>query len=377
MFDSDQRGLTPPHRIELKARYAVLSYVRRSQSRLIPTDAIARPMNNEGKTLAEAGELEFIRHIRPLMPGEGGDIIRSIGDDCFVARSFGHDYMIATTDTFVDEIHFTRRFFTWRQAGARCMTASVSDIAAMSGVPLYSFLSLSMPPGMDFGDATELFAGLAETGAEYGAPVVGGETTSTPGPLTITVTVIGKAEPDRVTFRVGAKPGDGIYVTGRLGDAMAGLLAFQAGDEGYDALKESFIRPEAKIACSRRLTEYFDISAMIDLSDGLASDIAHICEESACGAEIQADALPLSKPFRELTRQHGKDPVGFALVSGEDYGLLFTSRDPNLSTEPPVSGESATRIGEITGHPGKMLLIRADGAMEPIRSRGYEHFKAK
>ncbi|MHB9029387.1 MAG: thiamine-phosphate kinase [Candidatus Latescibacterota bacterium] len=275
-------------------------------------------MDKKLKTLAEAGELEFIRRIRPFMPGEGGDIIRSVGDDCFVARSFGPDYMVVTTDAFVDEIHFTRRFFTWRQVGARCMTASVSDIAAMSGIPVYAVLSLSMPPGMLLDDAVELFTGLAETGRAYGAPIVGGETTSTSGPLTLTVTVIGKAEPDRVVTRAGAKPGDGVYVTGYLGDAMAGLLAFKTGEADFDTLKDKFIRPEAKVEFSRRLTEHFRISAMIDLSDGLASDLGHICEESGCGAEVRANALPLSEPLRALLRQQGSDPVGFALASGEE-----------------------------------------------------------
>jgi thiamine-monophosphate kinase len=344
-------------------------------------------MEENKKTLAEAGELAFIRRIRLLMPKAGGNIVRSVGDDCFVARSFGPDYMAVTTDTFVDEVHFTRRFFTWRQVGVRCMTASVSDIAAMSGLPEYSVLSLSMPPEMLLGDAVDLFTGLAETGTAYGAPIVGGETTSTPGPLTITVTVIGRTEPDRMVTRSGGRPGDSVYVTGHLGDAMAGLLAFQAGEAGFEYLRERFVRPEAKIGFSRRLTGQFHISAMIDLSDGLASDLGHICEESACGAEVRADALPLSQPFRDLLRQQGKDPVGFAITSGEDYGILFTSGDPALSGAVSavggmgsadalhIGGELVTRIGTLTDRPGEMLLVRGDGAVEPIHSKGYEHFK--
>lgn len=333
-------------------------------------------VSKDRRTLAEAGELEFIRRIRPLMPPEGGDIIRSVGDDCFVARSFGPDFfMVVTTDTFVDEIHFTRRFSSWRDVGARCMTASVSDIAAMSGLPAYSALSLSMPPSMLLDDAVELFTGLAETGAAYGAPITGGETTSTTGPLTLTVTVIGRAEPDRVITRTGAKPGDGVFVTGRLGEAMAGLLAFQAEDAGFEDLKRRFIRPEAKVALSRELTGRFHITAMIDLSDGLASDLGHICEESRCGAEVRASALSRSASFLELMKRHGKDPVGFALTAGEDYGLLFTSADPAFRDIREILGEPVTRIGTITARSGSMLLLRESGSVEPILSKGYEHFK--
>ncbi len=332
-------------------------------------------MNPCNQTLAQAGELEFIRRIRPLMPKEGGDIVRSVGDDCFAARSFGRDFMLMTTDTFVDEIHFTRKYFTWRQTGSRCMAASVSDIAAMSGIPVYSVLSLSMPPDMLLDDAVELFTGLAETGTAYGAPITGGETTSTTGPLTLTVTVIGKVEPDRMVTRSGAKPEEGIFVAGHLGNAMAGLWAFQSGEDDFDILKKSFLRPEAKVALSRYLTGHFQISAMIDLSDGLASDLGHICEESGCGAKVYADALPLSKPCREFLRRQGRDPYGFAIISGEDYGLLFTSGDPGFSRENTIMGETITRIGTITGRREEMLLVHGDGVIEAIRSKGYEHFR--
>ena len=310
------------------------------------------------------------------MPKEGGDIVRSIGDDCLVVQSFGADRMLLTTDTFVDTIHFTRDFFTWREVGERCMAASVSDIAAMSGIPVYSLLSLSMPGNMLLDDAVELFTGLAEKAESYGCPITGGETTSTRGPLTLTVTVIGRAEPDRAVMRSGAKPGDSVYVAGNLGDAMAGLLAFQEKQQGFEALKRSFIQPEARVVLSRALTGRFRISAMIDLSDGLASDLGHICEESGVGAEVWAGALPLSPPFHELMNLYGKDYAGFAVTSGEDYGLLFASGDPGLSAHQVISDQTITRIGIITDIPGRMILLRENGAAEHITSKGYEHFKS-
>ena len=168
-----------------------------------------------------------------------------------------------------------------------------------------------------------------------------------------------------------------MYVTCNLGDAMAGLSAFRKGEPGYERLKRSFIHPEAQVALSRVLTERFRVSAMIDLSDGLASDLGHICEESGCGASVNEQALPLSQEFRDLMERECDDPAGFAIPAGEDYGLLFTSPDHELFTVREVLGRPISRIGTITGDVGVMVRVRPDGAAEPISLKGYEHFKRK
>lgn len=333
-------------------------------------------MSNEHIALADAGELAFIRRIRELMPGEGGALVRSVGDDCLVTETPAGGRMLFTIDTFVDGVHFVLDYFTWHEVGVRCMEAAVSDIAAMSGIPLYTLVSLSMQRMMHFGDAVSLFRGLAETADSHGCPVAGGETTSTPGPATVTVTVIGRVEPERAVMRSGARPGDAVYVTGHLGDAMAGLSAFRKGEPGYERLKRSFIHPEAQVALSRALTERFRVNAMIDLSDGLASDLGHICEESGCGAEVDERALPLSQEFLDLMVRECDDPAGFAITAGEDYGLLFTSPDTRLLTVQELLGRPVSRIGTITGDAGVMMRIRPDGAAEPINVKGYEHFRS-
>ncbi len=332
-------------------------------------------MPTNGPTLAEAGELAFIGRIRNLMPGDGGDIVRSIGDDCLVTREHGGGRLLFTVDTFVDEVHFTRSHMTWEEIGARCMAASVSDIAAMSGVPAHTLLSLSMPRTLHLDDAVSLFRGLAATAESYGCPIAGGETTSTPGPLTVTVTVVGRAEPERIVLRSGARDGDAIYVTGFLGDAMAGLEALRRGEAGYERLKRAFVRPDAKVAVARELTARFSLGAMIDLSDGLATDLGHICEESGRGAEVEETALPLSAEFRNFMGYIGRDPVEFALSGGEDYGILFTSSDTGLDDVREILGETVTRIGTVTGRPGVLARKRPDGAAVPLTLRGYEHFR--
>ncbi len=332
-------------------------------------------MPEKSQTLAEAGELAFITRIRAFMPGEGGDIVRSIGDDCLVTLEPGDGRLLFTVDTFVDEVHFTRSFMTWEEIGARCMAASVSDIAAMSGVPVHTLVALSMPRILPLEDAVSLFRGLATTAESYGCPIAGGETTSTPGPLTVTVTVVGRAEPGRVVLRSSARCGDSIYVTGCLGDAMAGLDAFKRWEAGYEGLKEAYLRPDAKVAVSRELTARFKITAMIDLSDGLATDLGHICEESGLGAMIEDALLPMSGQFMDYIGSTGRDPVEFALSGGEEYGLLFTSSDPELRGVHEVLDEPVTLIGAMTADAGILTRMSPCGATAPITLKGYEHFK--
>jgi len=333
-------------------------------------------MSKKEKTLADAGEFEFIKHIRNMMPKNGGDIIRSVGDDCLVTESFENDLLLITTDTFVEGVHFKLEYFTFHQIGNRCMAASVSDIAAMSGYPVYSLISLSMPHGIIFDDAVELFSGLQNTAKRYNCPIAGGETTSTTGPVTITVTVIGKANRDRVVLRSGAVNGDSIYVTGFIGDAMAGLMALERKEKKFDNLKNKFLFPEALITLSRALTEAYHITSMIDISDGLSTDIGNICFESCCGAEIYEELLPMSNDLRRITKKFGIDTTDFALSSGEDFELLFTSDDKTLSEKFQLMNHNITRIGTIVEDSHDIRLNRKNRKAETVISKGYEHFKS-
>ena len=325
------------------------------------------------RTLAEAGEYVFIERIRGMMPPESGDILRSVGDDCLVVKPPRRS-LLMTVDTFVDGVHFDPAFATPHQIGARCMTASVSDIAAMAGFPLYTLVSLSLPPTMLLDDAVALFSGLQETAEYYECPICGGETTSTPGPATITVTVIGKAAAVKPVYRSGAREGDGIYVTGAVGDAMGGLRALQRGIEGYGNLKEKFLSPAARVTLARSLNEIYKITAMIDLSDGLATDLGHICDESGVGAEIDESRLQVSHSLRALCRAQNIPATDFALGAGEDFELLFTASDRSLGESFRFMTTNITRVGRITGPNEGVTIRRTGGAIEPVGMKGYEHF---
>lgn len=350
------------------------------ENRLTPLSetGIFISMSTQSKTLAEAGEYTFIEHIRRNMPPEGGGIIRSIGDDCMITEPSGADEVVLhTIDTFVEDVHFKRSFAPFDSIGRRCMSASVSDIAAMAGIPVYSLVSLSMPADLAFDDAIALFTGLQETANRYGCPITGGETTSTPGPVTITVTVIGRAAKGTAVTRQGARPGDSLYVSGCLGDAMAGLAVCEKGMKGYDRLRLKFLEPDARVALARMLAERFTPTAMIDLSDGLATDIGNICRESGCGARIESQSLPFSDAYRAFAESQGIDPVMFALQSGEDFELLFTVDETvgkPLPDSAAIEGVTITRIGRITGRADGIKLSLPDGSVETVSGKGYEHF---
>ena len=331
-------------------------------------------MNEKRVMLSEAGERAFINLIRSCMPQDGGQTVRSAGDDCLVIETPPYPLSMTTTDTFVDSVHFTPAYSTYYDIGCRCMAASISDIAAMAGTPGYTVVSLSMPSDMFLDDAISLFKGLAETADGYGCPILGGETTATPGPLTVTVTVTGYGDRGGIILRNGAHPGDAIYVTGMIGDAMAGLRAFQDGLNGYDRLKQMFLRPTAQVDTARELAGMYNITAMIDLSDGIDTDLGHICEESHTGALIDIGALPLSSELQLLADELDFDAAEFALMSGEDFGLLITSDDKRLDGINHINDMRITRIGMITT-PGDGIRLRfTDGSITPLTGKGYEHF---
>ena len=333
-------------------------------------------MDQQNITLGDAGELEFINAIKALIPKEGGNILRSAGDDCCVVRSFGNENIITTIDTFVEGVHFTTDYSTWEQIGQRAMAASVSDIAAMGGTPVFSVVSLSMPKTIALDDAVNLFGGLQKTATLYGCPIIGGETTSTPGMLTITVTVTGKAGEHGCILRSGAKAGDSIYLTGTIGDSMAGLMALENKEAGFEEMKRKFLLPEALIDLSKNLCAQYQINSMIDISDGLSTDINHICTESGCGAVIFEEMLPMSDEFIIFSKKNGLEKTDFAISSGEEFELLFTSSDKTMPDTFSLAGRKVTKIGEIPDIKDGVTILYKNNERKPLSKKGYEHFKA-
>jgi thiamine-monophosphate kinase len=295
-------------------------------------------------------------------------VIAGIGDDCAVLRMPpGHEALI-TTDFTLEGIHFRRAWHSPQVVGHRCLTRGLSDIAAMGGEPIAAFLSLALPADLPQKWVDGFFAGFLSLAREYGVALAGGDTAESPDGILADVIVLGSAPRGKAIRRSGAHPGDRIYVTGELGGSAATLDLLFSGRKLRPADFPRHFRPLPRIEIGRVLRLKALASAMIDTSDGLSTDLAHICEESGVGAEIDTDRLPLA----EIGRPARPVNPNFALHGGEDYELLFTARK-NKRIPRSVGGIRITEIGEIR-RLQKIHLIK-DGRRSILKPLGWQHFK--
>jgi thiamine-monophosphate kinase len=311
-------------------------------------------------------EKKLIRQIRRSARG-GKSVVTGIGDDCAVLRvPPGHELLV-TTDFTIESVHFRRDWHPPELVGRRCLTRGLSDIAAMGGDPLAAFLSLAVASDVPQKWVNRFLKGLLDLAEEFKVPVAGGDTAQSAGGIQADIVVVGSVPKGKAVLRSRAKAGDQIYVTGELGGSAA-ALAWLAESKPVGARYSRYIRPRplARVAVGQWLRRRGVASAMIDVSDGLSTDLEHICEESHVGAEIEAEALPRAQASL------GKKRVALelALHGGDDYELLFTSA---AAVPPVVAGVRVTRIGRTTKSAG-MRLIGADGKVRPLKAGGWEHF---
>jgi len=317
---------------------------------------------------------------REFGPAPDG-VILGIGDDCAVLAGNGPDYLLWTMDTLVEGVHFDLAYTSLAQLGWKSLTVNLSDIAAMGGDPGPALLSLGWPPDRDRSLALEFAAGLAEAAREYGVAVIGGDTVASPGGLIVTVTLTGRVPADQMLRRAGAGIGDLIFVTGPLGEAAAGLKILRQGlelpQELQEALTEAQLRPRPLIRAGRVLAQEGLATALIDTSDGIATDLYHICRASGVGARIPAAAVPVSPRVTAAAPHLGCDPLDLALFGGEDYLLLFTAK-PAVAKRLP---ESFSRAGLTAPHPlgrivtGDRVVLATSAGEVDISGQGYDHFR--
>ncbi len=280
-----------------------------------------------------------------------------------------------TTDLSLEGVHFRREWHPPEVVGHRCLTRGLSDIAAMGGHPIAAFLSLALPPDLPQRWVDRFLAGLLRLADELQVGLAGGDVSQSPGGILADIVVVGSVPKSKSIRRSGAKPGDRIYVTGELGGSAAALELLLAGHKSGRKLRPAdfpqHFHPQPRTAMGEVLREKRLASAMIDISDGLSTDLAHICEESGVGAEIRAEAIPLAavgKPAREVDLQS-------ALHGGEDYELLFTApRSKRIPSR--IAGAPITQIGHITRGKHIILMIENSRGSE-LRSQGWEHFKSR
>ena len=342
----------------------------------------------DGLTVADLGERALIARIAAALPAPDAAVTVGIGDDAAVVEPERGTLTAITTDTVVDGVHVDRRFTPPDAIGHRALAASLSDLAAMGAVPRHALLSLGLPDAFPVADLDALAGGVAALAARHGTSVVGGNVTRSTGPLFVEVTALGSVKRRRVLLRSAARPGDGLYLSGRIGGAGAGLALLQsaaggaadAGGDGPDAELEScrqrYLRPEPRVRLGRLLGRTRTARACVDLSDGLADALRQLAAASGAGAIVEAAAVPIEPGARRWFEQHGRDPLA-ASLAGEDYELLFTAparaRRRLAAIGRMKHGVPLTRIGVITHEPG--VVLRRDGADTPLPD-GYEHFRA-
>lgn len=329
-------------------------------------------------------------------------LVRGIGDDAAVFKSLAGSDVVVSTDLLVEDVDFRRDTTRPDLLGHKALAVSLSDIAAMGARPRWALLSLGVPTDIwESGFLNSFYDGFFKLASRYGVTLVGGDVSRTPDKIVIDSIVIGECPSQRAVFRNGAAPGDQIFVTGFLGDAAAGLRLIERGarlrapaqqtspaptassaDDAserhpIDHLLLRQLCPEPRVGWGLLLGEQQLATAMIDISDGLSSDLNHLCTESKVGALIEAAKIPIDHLVTELCGRRALDPLMLALHGGEDFELLFTVKPENAAKLPKrVDGVSVCQLGEITSEAGKIRVVERDRVWD-LQPGGFEHFKSK
>jgi thiamine-monophosphate kinase len=328
-------------------------------------------------------ERECIQRILQYVQSQDREyLIKGIGDDCAVLEKDGDSCLLLTTDTLVEGVHFDLDWHPPYLLGRKCASVNLSDIAAMGGQPRTCLLSVGFP-GTVPAWFDDFMSGFTAVLAEYDTLLVGGDTVKSREDIILSVTVTGEGDMKQICYRSGAKPGDLIWISGPLGNAAAGLELCRSGQcrspemsGKWQQLIHDHLDPEPQVDLGRLLSSWGFVHAMMDISDGLATDLAHLCDESGVGAEIQQDLLFVSKLLENAAAEMNADVFEWILKGGEDYQLLFTTRASDeqelrrmLSEK---SGRAISCIGRIIEEPGVFLCN--DSERREISYQGFDHF---
>lgn len=313
-------------------------------------------------------ERRLIKRIRALAGSTAGtsSVVHGIGDDCAVLEVPRGKQILVTTDLCVENVHFRRKWHPAQSAGHRCLVRGLSDIAAMGGTPAACFLSLGLPPKLPQAWVDSFLLGLRDLAQRFHTQLAGGDISSALK-IVADIVVVGHAPSGKAILRSGARPGDHIYVTGSLGGSAATLQQIRAGKRVRATRSNPHFYPQPRIQVGQWLQKRGLPTAMIDLSDGLSVDLAHICEESRVSAIVYAGQIPTAKGSNLRQALHG----------GEDYELLFTaSKHAKLPAQ--IGGVQITRIGTISdtsNYSSAIQILGENGTLQPLSQQGWEHFR--
>jgi thiamine-monophosphate kinase len=360
----------------------------------------ARPSSSSRRAHGEFDFIERLRrqedsrlesHKHSSLVTHHSSLLKGIGDDAAVLRQRAGLDTVVTVDLLVEDVDFRlgRGGISARDLGHKALAVSLSDVAAIGARPRFCLLSVGVPRARWRGHfLEEFYAGVRSLADAHGVRIIGGDTSRTPERVVVDSVVLGEVKSGRAVMRSGARAGDSIFVTGSLGGAAAGLKILESGPvrksrsssrsgagmkKAERGLVERQLRPVPRVEWGALLGERRLASALIDLSDGLSSDLAHVCRESRVGARIDAASLPVD-PLLESAGIAGEEALALALDGGEDFELLFTASERAARRLPSeIDGVRFTRIGEVTAERGKVRLLR-DGRARVLRPGGFEHF---
>lgn len=320
-------------------------------------------------SLSDLGEFGYIARVTRDLPSHP-DVVAGVGDDCAVVRQ-GGKLMLVSCDASIEDVHFSRALASPYDIGWKTFASAFSDIAAMGGAARFAVASLACPPDTPLEALDELSRGAHDCVAHCGAVLIGGDTTRSPGPLMLDVTVIGECVDERYRLRSGARPGDILAHTGKLGLSAAGLLALQQGVQA-PALARAHLHPEPRLAAGLWLASQEGVRAMMDISDGLLQDASHLARASGCAVRVDS-ALMDVEPLEAWSGRLGVNPLDLAVSGGEDYELLlavepksFTAMQRGLRES---AGVSLTAVGRFEAGAPRVLLDD-----RPVLRCGHDHF---
>ena len=339
---------------------------------------------NKETEIASLGEFGLIDHLTDGIEMTNAQSLKGVGDDAAVMRYNDTDVLV-TTDLLLEGVHFDLTYVPLKELGYKAAVVNFSDIYAMNGTPRQITVSLGISKRFTVEHMEALYAGLRHACAIYGVDLVGGDTTSSRQGLVISITCIGDAPADKIVYRDGAKDTDLICVSGDLGAAYMGLQLlerekaasvgqkdFQPKFEGKEYLVERQLKPEARKDIIKELADAgVKPTSMMDISDGLSSEMLHICKQSHTGCRIYEERIPIDYQTAVMAEELGMNLVTAALNGGEDYELLFTVP---LADHEKVSKMSGIRIiGHITKPELGCAIVTRDGAEIPLKAQGWNH----
>jgi thiamine-monophosphate kinase len=337
--------------------------------------------------IAELGEFRLIDIITKDFEIKNPTTIKGVGDDAAILQFEKEDQVLVSTDLLVEGVHFHLSYVPLKHLGYKAAVVNFSDIAAMNALPTQITVGLALSNRFSLEAVQELYEGIKLACDKYGVDMVGGDTTSSNSGLVISITVLGKAKPEKIVRRSGAKEKDLLVTTSDLGAAYAGLLLLERERKvfektpdvqpdlaGYEYLLEKQLKPEARVDIVKKLDELGIIpTSMIDISDGLASEILHLCKESKVGCHLYEDKIPIDVQTHQVGEAFKMHPLTLALNGGEDYELLMTISPADF--EKIKDDESFVIIGHMMDEAtGAQMITNADTAI-PLQAQGWDGLK--